>query len=185
MGFLDKIPGLYDFVVGAGIPGIVLLVLAALISWLIKTVPEIRKERRKAKTVLLWIEIEAKIARDQLVLFDEAFRTRKHQEIDAYAAAGKPYRMITAVSNQPNEYAEWKDYIVSYPVHIVEATAIYIELDVMIDGLLQKMETESFERIDPIRQKATIDVFMTLCQQKAQAIDSLLSGIESYKRTGR
>jgi hypothetical protein len=173
------VPAMYEFIVAAGTQGFLLLAIAALISWLFKTIPEIFAERRKAQSVLLWIEIEARLSRDQLRSFDATFHKQKHSEIEEFASRNQPYRMITAISNQPNEYDEWKRYIVRYPVELVKATALYIELDVMIDGLLQKMETESFEKLGPERQKRTIDIFMTLCAQKAKAIDALLGQIEA------
>jgi hypothetical protein len=171
-----------EFIITAGIPGVLLLAMVAIASWLAKTVPELLLERRKARSILLWIEIEARIARDQLKAFDDAFRTQKHQEIERYAAQGKPYRLLTAVSNQPGEYEEWRRYIQAYPVELVRATAIYIELDIMIDGLLQKMESENFEKLDDTRQKYAIDVFLGLCRQKEDAIDSLLSLIEADRK---
>jgi hypothetical protein len=52
----------------------------------------------------------------------------------------------------------------------------------MIDGLLQKMESENFEKLDDTRQKYAIDVFLGLCRQKEDAIDSLLALIEANRK---
>ena len=173
------------FGLSSGLSAFVILVSPVVVFILpaaIKITKDWLMERRERRSVLLWIEIEAKITRERLLQFNDEFLAATTTVICDHAKKNRPFRIFATISQEANEYKRWRKWIETYPKLLILATAEYIENDLILDGLLKKMDSEEFEKISQERQIKVVAAFVAICTSQKNVCDHLLAQIERQNK---
>jgi hypothetical protein len=169
-------PAVIAAIVVAGVPAIM-----AATAYLGRAIAYWRRSARQSRTVLMWIEIEARTTRQQLATFDAACLQSKTMEIRDHASRQIKYRFLAAMSQEPNEYKRWRTQIERYSRSLIEATAQYIEYDAILDAILKRLASDDYERLSPERQIGAISLFVSFCETQKRNCDVLIAEIEAQK----